>query len=42
VPKNIFESKKDKVSGEWRILSSEGLHDLSNLPYIVTEVKWVR
>jgi hypothetical protein len=35
----IFGPKRDEVSGEWRKLQNEELHDLYSLPSIITIIK---
>jgi hypothetical protein len=35
----IFEPKRDEVTGEWRKLHNEQLHDLYSLPTIVRVIK---
>ena len=37
--RRVFESKTDKVTGEWRKLHNEKLRDLYSLPNIVRVVK---
>jgi len=40
VLRRVFGSKRDEVTGEWRILHNEELRDLYSLPNIVRVVKW--
>jgi hypothetical protein len=35
----IFGPKRDEVTGEWRKLNNEELHDLYSLPSIITIIK---
>jgi hypothetical protein len=39
VLRRIFGPKRDKVTGEWRKLNNEELHDLYSLPTIVWVIK---
>jgi hypothetical protein len=39
VLRRIFGPKKDKVTGEWRKLHNEELHDLNSSPNIVRVIK---
>jgi hypothetical protein len=39
VLKRIFGLRKDEVTGEWRKLHKEELHDLHSLPNIVRVIK---
>ena len=39
VPRKVFGSKRDEVTGEWRKLHNEELRDLYSLPNIVQVVK---
>ena len=39
VLRRVFGSKRDEVTGEWRKLHNEELHDLYSLPNIVRVVK---
>ena len=39
VPRRIFGSKRDKVTGEWRKLYSEELNDLYCSPNIIQVIK---
>ena len=38
----VFGPKRDEVTGEWRKLHNEELHDLYSLPNIVRAIKWRR
>jgi hypothetical protein len=40
VLKRIFGPKRDEVTGEWRKLHSEELHNLYLSPNIITQIKW--
>ena len=40
VLENIFEPKRDEVTGEWKKLHSEGLIRLYSLPNIIRVIKW--
>jgi hypothetical protein len=42
VLRRIFGPKKDKVTGEWRKLHNEELHDLYSLPTIVRVIRAIR
>jgi hypothetical protein len=42
VLRRIFGLKRDEVTGEWRKLHNEELHDLYSLPAIIIMVKSVR
>jgi hypothetical protein len=42
VLRRIFGPKKDEVTGEWRRLHNEELHDLYSSPNIVRVIKWIR
>jgi hypothetical protein len=44
VLRRIFEPKRDEVTGEWRKLHNEELHDLYSLPSIIRimKVRWTR
>jgi hypothetical protein len=37
--RRIFGPKRDEVTGEWRKLHSEELHNLYSSPYIISHVK---
>jgi hypothetical protein len=39
VLRRIFGPKRDEVTGEWRKLHNEELHDLYSLPSIITIIK---
>jgi hypothetical protein len=39
VLRRIFGPKRDKVTGEWRTLHNEDLHDLYSLPSIIRIIK---
>jgi hypothetical protein len=39
VLRRIFGPKRDEVTGEWRKLHNEELHNLYSSPYIITQVK---
>jgi hypothetical protein len=39
VLRRIFGPKRDEVTGEWRKLHSEGLHDLNSSPSIIRIMK---
>jgi hypothetical protein len=39
VLRRIFEPKRDEVTGEWRKLHNEELHDLYSLPSIIRIIK---
>jgi hypothetical protein len=39
VLRRIFESKRDEVTGEWRKLHSEELHNLYSSPNIIRQIK---
>jgi hypothetical protein len=39
VLKRIFEPKRDEVTGEWRKLQNEDLHDLYSSPSIISIIK---
>jgi hypothetical protein len=39
VPRRIFIPKRDEVTGEWRKLHSEELHNLYSSPDIIKQVK---
>jgi hypothetical protein len=39
VLRRIFEPKRDEVTGEWRILHNEELHDLYSSPSIIRIIK---
>jgi hypothetical protein len=39
VPRRIFGPKRDEVTGEWRKLHSEELHNLYSSPNIIRKVK---
>jgi hypothetical protein len=38
----IFGPKRDEVTGEWRKLHNEELHDLYSSPSIIRMIKWRR
>jgi hypothetical protein len=43
VPRRIFGPKRDEVTGEWRKLHNEELHDLyssSNIIRVIKSKKW--
>jgi len=40
VLRRIFGPKRDEVTGEWRKLRNEELHDLHSSPNIVRVIKW--
>jgi hypothetical protein len=40
VLRRIFEPKRDEVTGEWRKLYNEELHDLYSSPSIIRIIKW--
>jgi hypothetical protein len=47
VLRRIFEPKRDKVTGEWRKLHNEKLHNLYSSPNIIRQIKsrrirWVK
>jgi hypothetical protein len=42
VLRTIFGSKRDEVTGEWRILHKEELHDLYSSPSVIRIIKWMR
>jgi hypothetical protein len=39
VPRRIFGPKRDEVTGEWRKLHHEELHNLNSYPDIIRQVK---
>jgi hypothetical protein len=39
VPRRIFGPKRDEVTGEWRKLHNEELHDLYSSPSIIRMIK---
>jgi hypothetical protein len=39
VLRSIFEPKRDEVTGEWRKLHSEELHNLYSSPDIIRQIK---
>jgi hypothetical protein len=39
VLRKIFGPKKEEVTGDWRKLHNEDLHDLCSSPYIIREIK---
>jgi hypothetical protein len=39
VLRRIFGPKRDEVTGEWRKLHSEELHNLYSSPYIIRQIK---
>jgi hypothetical protein len=39
VPRRIFGPKRDEVTGQWRKLHKEELHDLHCLPNIILVIK---
>jgi hypothetical protein len=39
VLRRIFEPRRDDVTGEWRKLHNEGLHDLYSSPSIIRIIK---
>jgi hypothetical protein len=39
VLRNLFGSKTEKITGEWRRLHNEGLHDLYSSPKIIRIIK---
>jgi hypothetical protein len=42
VLRRIFGPKRDEVTGEWRKLPNEGLHDLYSSPSIIRIIKSLR
>jgi hypothetical protein len=42
VLRRIFGPKRDEVTGEWRKLHNEELHNLYSSPYIIRQVKSMR
>jgi hypothetical protein len=42
VLRRIFGPKRDEVTGEWRKLLNEELHDLYSSPSIIRIIKWRR
>jgi hypothetical protein len=40
--RRIFGSKRNEVTGEWRKLHTEEIHDLYSSPTIVRLIKWRR
>jgi hypothetical protein len=42
VLRRIFRPKRDEVTGGWRKLHNEELHDLYSSPSIIRIIKWMR
>jgi PAS domain-containing protein len=40
--RRIFGPKRDEVTGEWRKLNNQELHDLYSSPSIIRRIKWRR